>query len=285
MNQLRQRLEVISSETGDGPSNNAKSKSKDEFKNLKQTIAANVRDVRQALKERDALLQKGASGTKETVQKSYKIREQIKQAKEDAQKLANLQRKEAGKKKGKDAEQVEQRLEVVQLVWKHIEECEALEKRRYQGKNSEARVELFGGGRGGGAGAGPSGVGPVSRVPVGGGTELPEIDLETQDGLKALQRKDQQIDEGLDQIAEGVNDLRHLAIDMRDEVKVQSAMVDEITHKVDAASGHLTNLNKRMKKTLANTRSADRFILDFILLVILLGVVGYIVSLVSGVGR
>ena len=90
MNQLRQRLEVISSETGDGPSNNAKSKSKDEFKNLKQTIAANVRDVRQALKERDALLQKGASGTKETVQKSYKIREQIKQAKEDAQKLANL---------------------------------------------------------------------------------------------------------------------------------------------------------------------------------------------------
>ena len=115
--------------------------------------------------------------------------------------------------------------------------------------------------------------------------ELPEIDLETQDGLKSLQRKDQQIDEGLDQIAEGVNDLRHLAIDMRDEVKVQSAMVDEITHKVDAASGHLTNLNKRMKKTLANTRSADRFILDFILLVILLGVVGYIVSLVSGVGR
>ena len=140
MNQLRQRLEVISTETGDGPSNNAKSKSKDEFKNLKQTIAANVRDVRQALKERDALLQKGASGTKETVQKSYKIREQIKQAKEDAQNLANLQRKEAGTKKGTDAEQVEQRLEVVQLVWKHIEECEALEKRRYQGKNSEARV-------------------------------------------------------------------------------------------------------------------------------------------------
>ena len=75
----------------------AKSKSKDEFKNLKQTIAANVRDVRQALKERDALLQKGASGTKETVQKSYKIREQIKQAKEDAQKLKALKEQAAGK--------------------------------------------------------------------------------------------------------------------------------------------------------------------------------------------
>ena len=113
--------------------------------------------------------------------------------------------------------------------------------------------------------------------------DRPSSDWE--DGLKSLQRKDQQIDEGLDQIAEGVNDLRHLAIDMRDEVKVQSAMVDEITHKVDGANAHLTGLNKRMKKTLASTRSADRFILDFILLVILLGVVGYIVSLVSGVGR
>jgi len=34
-----------------------------------------------------------------------------------------------------------------------------------------------------------------------------------------------------------------------------------------------------MKKTLESTRSADRFILDFILLVILLGVIGYIVSM------
>ena len=52
-----------------------------------------------------------------------------------------------------------------------------------------------------------------------------------------------------------------------------------------AASGHLTNLNKRMKKTLANTRSADRFILDFILLTVLLAIIGYIISLVTGGGR
>ena len=35
----------------------------------------------------------------------------------------------------------------------------------------------------------------------------------------------------------------------------------------------------RMKRTLEKTRSADRFILDFILLIILLGIVGYIISM------
>jgi len=69
---------------------------------------------------------------------------------------------------------------------------------------------------------------------------------------------------------------------MRDEVKVQSAMVDEITNKVDAASSHLNTMNRKMKQTLAQTRSADRFILDFILLVVLLAIIGYIVSMVTG---
>ena len=94
-----------------------------------------------------------------------------------------------------------------------------------------------------------------------------------------LAAKDKVIDEGLDQIAEGVQDLKSLALDMRDEVKVQSAMVDEITSKVDSASSQLSGINKKMKKTLQSTRSADRFILDFILLAIVLGIAGYVVSM------
>jgi len=84
------------------------------------------------------------------------------------------------------------------------------------------------------------------------------------------------------QVAAGVADLRSVALDIRDEVKVQNAMVDEITHKVESASSHLGNLNKKMKDTLTKTRTADRFILDFILLVILLAIIGYIVSMVTG---
>lgn len=272
---LTAKLEALVQETGEGgTAKKGGGKGSDGFGDLKAQVAAEVRQIRTALKDRDELLQKGAAGTKQTVQMSHQIRAQIKAVKEDAQRLAALQKKEAAKRdrKGANAAQVEGRQEVVELVFKHIEECEALEKKRYTGKNAEARVELF---SGAGGSAGRGALGAVSHVP--GGTELP--DIETQDGLKVLAAKDKVIDEGLDQIAEGVEDLKALALDMRDEVKVQSAMVDEITSKVDTASAQLSNINKKMKKTLQSTRSADRFILDFILLAIVLGIAGYVVSM------
>ena len=138
-------------------------------------------------------------------------------------------------------------------------------------------MELFsGGGRGIAlAPVGRGGAGPSSA----GGTELP--DIETQEGLQQLERKNVAIDEQLEVVAEGVSELRTIALNMRDEVKVQSAMVDEITTKVESAATHLNTINKKMKKTLAQTRSADRFILDFILVTILLAIIGYIISLVT----
>jgi hypothetical protein len=50
---------------------------------------------------------------------------------------------------------------------------------------------------------------------------------------------------------------------------------------VDKANVKLNNINKRMKRALIKTRSADRFILDFILIVVLLGIVGFIIMLVA----
>ena len=164
--------------------------------------------------------------------------------------------------------------------------------RRYTSKNSEARVELFsGGGRGalgvvsitsGSTSGGGGGSGGAGSSSGGGaiGTELP--DIETQEGLQQLERKNEQIDAQLDVVAEGVSELKSIALTMRDEAKVQSAMVDEITTKVDSASSHLNTMNKKMKRTLEQTRSADRFILDFILLIILLAIIGYIISMATG---
>ena len=205
MQGLTSKLNALAQETGDGAAvKKGAGKGGDEFSGLKTQLAREVREIRSALKERDELLQKGASGTKQTVQMSHQIRTQIKGVKDDAQKLLALQKKEAVKrdKKGTNATQVEERQEVVELVFKHIEECEAIEKKRYNGKSTEARVELFSTSGFGSPsrGGGSTSTATVSRVP--GGTELP--DIETQDGLKMLAAKDKVIDEGLDQIAEGV---------------------------------------------------------------------------------
>ena len=287
MQMLMTKLEEISAETGDGQKASPK-ESGDEFVRIKKQVANNIRDVRTKLTAREELLSKGAAGSKATVQASHQIRQQLKQSREDANKLLALQRKEASKTKGKEkaVEQAENRQEVVELIFKNIEECELQEKKRYTSKNSEARVELFAaGGRGGGS-RGPTSTGPAASGGAGpsgaGSTSLPDIDAETQEGLQLLKKKDQAIDDQLEMVAEGVSELKSLALNMRDEVKVQSAMVDEITTKVDAASTHLNSINKRMKQTLAQTRSADRFILDVILLVVLLAIVGYIVSMFTG---
>jgi len=274
MNILLGKLETIANETGEGAQQSKTTTGSDEFKRLKAHIAQEVKDVREALKEREQLLDRpAAASSKATVQLSHKIRQQLKGMRDDAGKLRELQRKEAARAKGKTVavQQAEQRQEQVELVFKHLEDVENQERRRYGGKNSDQRVELFSGGRAQGAMTVSA-----TRVPTGG-VELPEI--ETQEGLKMLQRKDQQIDEALEQVAEGVSELKSIALDMRDEVKIQSSMVDEITSKVDSANVHLNSMNKRMKKTLEQTRSADRFILDFILLIILLGIIGYIVSM------
>jgi len=284
---LMSTLESIDQETSGGDSGQkTQSASKgDEFVQLKKQLKQNIFDIRDKLKAREELLSKGATGTKATVQASSQIRQQLKQAREDATKLMNLQRKEAAKTRGKDkaVEQAGKRQEDVELVFQHIEECEQLEKKRYASSSSQARVELFAGGGHGIAmstlSTYPSGTGPGTST---SGSALPEIDDETQEGLQLIDRKNQAIDEQLEVVAEGVSELKSIALNIRDEVKVQSAMVDEITNKVDAASVHLNSLNKKMKRTLAQTRSADRFILDFILLVVLLAIIGYIISMVSG---
>lgn len=291
MQVLTAKLETIAKETGDHKegSSSAAQKGGDEFQRLKAKIAAELKDVRDKLKQRDELMQKGASGTKATVHVAQQIRVQIKQAREDANRLMAIQRREATRTRGKEkkVEEAEKRQQIVELVFQHLEEVESQDKKRYASKNTEARVELFATGgkialsnvvasssRSGGAG--PSSGGGDGY----GGTELPEIDAETTQGLQQLERKNEQIDEQLEIVAEGIGELKDIALNMRDQVKVHGAMVGEITTKVELASSHLNTINKKMKTTLARTRSADRFILDFILIVIILGIVGYIISMV-----
>lgn len=103
MQQLTAKLNALAQETGEGGTKKVTGKGGDEFSGLKGQVAQEVRDIRAALKERDELLQKGASGTKQTVQMSHQIRTQIKTAKEDAKKLLQLQQKEAAKKDKKGA--------------------------------------------------------------------------------------------------------------------------------------------------------------------------------------
>lgn len=51
---------------------------------------------------------------------------------------------------------------------------------------------------------------------------------------------------------------------------------------VDGANEHLHNLNRKMKNALKEVRSADRFIIDFILIVVILGIATYCYNMFTG---
>lgn len=94
------------------------------------------------LKEREELMSI-KHGAKEIAESSYRIRARIKQMKEDASRLQTLQRQDQKFKKDETVQKG--REEIVQLVFKHIEEIENLEKKRVTDKLGSDRNALFDG--------------------------------------------------------------------------------------------------------------------------------------------
>lgn len=178
------------------------------------------------LKEREELLST-KPGSKDAAEASHRIRGRIKQLKDDGQKLQALQKvdeKKAMKDKldkpqenGRTAKETAKlREETVELVFKHIEELEQLEKKRYQDKTSQDRAALFDGAAGSSkmdfVSFGDSKPTGKSQMPPG----LPDIDddPETSAGLQQLQTNNKDLDQDLDLIRSNLGVLKEIAINM-----------------------------------------------------------------------
>jgi len=235
----------------------------DAFTILKKKIAKEVRETRKLIEERNELMDKGKEAA-ETVKLSNDVRWRIKAIQKDTEYLDNIRKDEAAKvlekAKGKpitaEQEKVQQvRAELVELCYKHIDECKHLEKSKY----TTDRASLFQ---------------ASSNVEVP--DKLPDID---DPKFQALIEKDQAIDSKLDLVSQGVETLRQMATEMNKEVLVQEVMIETIDNRADKVNNMLDSLNDRMKKTLQGVRKADRFVIDFILLVIVLAIAGYIYNI------
>jgi len=255
----------------------------DEFQRTKKNCARLVSEIRKTISERDELLTKQhGSGTRQTIEMSAKVRSSIKKLKDQAEFLTNMQRQEAARaskptsmlnrKGGISAEEVEHRGEVVDLVFKHIEEVELLEKRRLHGNApvAEDRIGLLGA-------AGRSSYAVPRSAQE---TDLGDIDEDTKSGLAMLQRKDEELDEDLDQISAGVKRLGNLAIDMHSEIQMQNVMIGEIEDRVDRNVAHLQNINAKVKDALEQAGGITRFIVNLVLLILVIAVLLYAARMV-----
>eukprot|EP00033_Pygsuia_biforma_P001369 GCRY01001550.1.p1 GENE.GCRY01001550.1~~GCRY01001550.1.p1 ORF type:complete len:272 (-),score=70.59 GCRY01001550.1:57-872(-) len=265
MNDLLRRVEYIQKECGD-PKKKVVKVEGDEFSILKRDINFQLKEIRESIKKRDDMLANHSSSA-DIATASSQIRKLTAKAKESANQLKTLQLKNASKKKPTELEvaKFKKQEEMVDLVFQHLAEVEALQARRYQSSSSSSSNYLA---------LAPTGkaTAAAARDPIQ--TDLPPI--EVQEGLAMLQERNEEIDQGLDELHDGVKVLKTMAGDMGRELELQDVMITDITNDVDHATEHLRNINRKMRKALDKARKGDKLILDIILLTVLLGIIAYI---------
>jgi hypothetical protein len=101
--------------------------------------------------------------------------------------------------------------------------------------------------------------------------------------VQQLQQRDKDMDaKYLDQIEQGVEDLRDIALRANEAVKTTNVMLENLEQKIIDVQDHLDRVNRKMKTTLDQVgRRSDKMCIDIICIIILLGMVGVLYNLIK----
>eukprot|EP00727_Mastigamoeba_balamuthi_P013080 m51a1_g8395 putative C-tail anchored protein (270) ;mRNA; f:220667-222433 len=157
-----------------------------------------------------------------------------------------------GQPAGKDAEQeLSLRTDVLHVLQLHLDECQDLERRRGSAIALSARR-------------------PGDDATV---TSLPEVDSPA---FQLLHRNDEAVNSQLDALSDALEDLRQEAVAIRGEVELQTGALGRLDRRVGDSNEHLGALGRRLGDALLHARSGHKFCVDFVLVVVLLGLGGAI---------
>eukprot|EP01132_Coremiostelium_polycephalum_P007461 gene7461-9167_t len=264
MNSLIKRVEKIQKECVDAKDKNKQLQqdgNTDAFTLLRRKIGLDIKGVRELIRERDEA-EINMPGTVRTVDLSHRIRIAIQELKQETQKLQRMHDKSQERYDRKNKEnpeklkKLELQKESCELAWAHIKELELQNKKR---------------------GGETSNFIPITKENTSTIKELPDID---NDDFRELRRNDQAIDAVLDDISKGVQQVGAIANEMGKAAKRQGDMLDNLNDRADILDEKLENINIRLAKMIKDVRKGDRFILDVILILVLLGIGGVIYSIV-----
>lgn len=127
-----------------------------------------------------------------------------------------------------------------------------------------------------GGASGSGGGGSHVTLDVNTLTDNPAFNMEHSDASRAFRDEFEQAkrrqDEGLDEIAKGLNVLKNLGGEMDEEIKRQTPILDAIDNKLDATNVELRTANGKLKHVITRMRSTRHFCIDVILIFIILGI-------------
>jgi t-SNARE complex subunit (syntaxin) len=82
-------------------------------------------------------------------------------------------------------------------------------------------------------------------------------------------------------IEKGLATLNNLARDMGKEIDKQTNLIEMNTRSVEKTNVSLSTMNMRMRHAVTSVRTCDKFVLDFILIIVILAIAGYIYNMIS----
>ncbi|TPX33172.1 hypothetical protein SmJEL517_g03810 [Synchytrium microbalum] len=256
----------------------AAAKSMDDFTRIRKKLHGDCKTIRSLLKEREMLTARMGT-TSETAEASYRIRVAIRSLKEELGRMDDIMAKEDKKKKHKNPEEYAKRKEIAELCHKHVEEVEALEKKKFTDRVGSDRIELMarsGDGARYRGNAAPGGGDPFME------SDLAPIDPDVDEDFKKIKGKNQDIDNDLDVIGKGVSKLKDIANEMNTELDKQNEMLDAVDTKVNNALDHVDNVNIKMKVALEKMMRGDKFMINCILLCVLLALIAFVATEFTG---
>jgi chromosome segregation ATPase len=262
-------------------SDKARIEPKDAFSKLRRELHRKVIELRQSIRERDELLEKNPTSTS-LVRKSQEIRRELREIRELHAQLISaheacpaVKRKETRRTK-EDTDTIAAQEEVIDVVRKHIEECSALEKRRYAERSARGEATTVG------TRDRTSLFASRSRPAQAGGlgTELPEIDGTAEEGMQVLRQQDAEIDEKLDIISEHLSVVHRQVTGIHDELELQSQVISNIQSKMDKAETDVKDNSRRTRELVTRMRGGDKILVDLILILVLLALMGVAYKLI-----
>eukprot|EP00486_Rosalina_sp_Unknown_P006355 CAMPEP_0201572382 /NCGR_PEP_ID=MMETSP0190_2-20130828/15592_1 /ASSEMBLY_ACC=CAM_ASM_000263 /TAXON_ID=37353 /ORGANISM="Rosalina sp." /LENGTH=288 /DNA_ID=CAMNT_0047998039 /DNA_START=19 /DNA_END=885 /DNA_ORIENTATION=+ len=268
---LLKEIEIIEDACG-GTRGRKSQKAGDEFTVCKLELNETLAQLKQDIKTKKGIEERVGTNTE-----SIKLKNKIKSSLEEAKKL---QRKMEGAYKENERDYDNGQTELKSDEIKSRQELVSLMKQDLEYTENEFEPKTSGGPSSGGRGfqLGQQARQKRQKKREQGlmSSEPQPLTAKQQAFIQESIERDAVLDEKLDLIKQGVQQLNAIGTDINEELDKQAVMLDEVEQKMDAVTEKLENRNEQIKKLLESTGGATRWCPVMILCVILLACIGYI---------
>lgn len=252
----------------------------DKFLTLKQRILAHVDSAKTLLDTVQGLERTSSTNPKDLITEQSKLRQEMNVLMDEWKALETLYRAEAKKKRSKfSPEELAERSAALQEIFDQIQMIKDLQRSGYvksrPAKGYEqvrmadmADAEAFRGGTSGGG-----------RPGVHGSRNNYMTDQQRQK-LELLDTKDKEIDKEIDDIEQGVDVLRDIALAAGEEVRIQSKIINTLDEKITNVHDQVVSVNAKLKDALEATRDSSKICVDIACILLLVGMIIVLYQLV-----